>query len=161
MERSEATGKRGEAIFVKDIMSFCGNRVPFFNPIFLGEKSEAVDYLVELIGVRTGTPFFFVQVKTTKLGCTANKTDPRLKVKVSNAGIERIRRYPFPTYLIGIDEIKAKSFILAILDGPQTVISGMSTRYPLNDENLRKLWCEVQEFWNRRDMSMSSSIFST
>jgi hypothetical protein len=161
MERSEATGKRGEAIFVKDIMNFCGNRVPFFNPIFLGEKTEAVDYLVELVGVRSGTPFFFVQVKTTKLGCTMNKTDPRLSVKVARISIERIRRYPAPTYLIGIDEIKAKSFIVAILEGPQRVISSMSTRYPMNDENLRKLWYEVQEFWNGRDMTMSGSVFST
>jgi hypothetical protein len=31
----------------------------------------------------------------------------------------------------------------------------------LNDENLRKLWYEVQEFWNGRDMTMSGSVFST
>src|ERR1700678_1736379 len=109
MEPTEATGKLGEAIFVRDIMNLCGNRVPFFNPIFLGEKSEAVDYLVKLVGVRSAAPFFFVQVKTTRLGYAANKTNPRLRIKVSERTIERLKQYPAPTYLIGIDEERGKS----------------------------------------------------
>jgi hypothetical protein len=160
MERREATGKRGEAIFVMDIMNFCGNSVPFFNPIFLGEKAEAVDYLVELVGVRGATPFFFVQVKTTKRGYTAKKSDPRLRVNVTHQSIKQIEGYPAPTYLIGVDEIRALSFIVAILEGTQAGISSVSTRHPLNADNLRKLWFEVREYWNQRSMTMSDSVFT-
>jgi hypothetical protein len=141
-------------------MNLCGNQVPFFNPIFLGEKTEAVDYIVNLIGVQSATLFFFVQVKTTRLGYTANRANPRLRIKVSKKAIDRLKRYPAPTYLIGIDEIQAKSFIAAILDGMPGGLSSVSTRYPLNDENLRMLWHEVQDFWSRRDMRMSDSVFS-
>jgi hypothetical protein len=81
MGSREATGKRGEAIFVRAIMSFCGNAISYFNPVFLGEKYEALDYLVELIGVERTTPFFFVQVKTTRLGYTSDPNDRRLRSK--------------------------------------------------------------------------------
>jgi Domain of unknown function (DUF4365) len=159
MERTEATGKLGEAIFVRDIMNFCGNQVPFFNPIFLGEKAEAVDYLVVLVGVRGRTPFFFVQVKTTKLGYTANKSAPRLRVKISGKTIDRIKGHPAPTYLIGIDETNSRSFIVAILEGATGGVTSVSTRHPLNEDNLKKLWLEIQDYWQARNMVMSHSVF--
>lgn len=161
MEGREAIGKRGEAIFVNDIMKFCGNDVPYFNPIFLGERNESLDYLVELTNVEECTPFFFVQVKTTRLGYTGGRIEPRLKVKVDRETIEKIKKYPAPTYLVGIDEQKARSFIIPVLDGMSGGFSSMTTRYPLNCSNLKKLWREVSDYWRGREMRMQDSIFST
>ena len=161
MEPREATGKRGEAIFVRAIMTFCGNAVSYFNPVFLGEKYEALDYLVELIGVEMNTPFFFVQVKTTRLGYTSDQSDRRLKVKVPKESIEKIKRYPVPTYLVGVDERKSRSFIMAVLDGTPSGLSSMTTEYPLKCRHLKILWQEVRDYWRGREMRMRSSFFST
>jgi hypothetical protein len=160
MERREATGKRGEAIFVETLMNFCGNSVPLFNPIFLGEKSESIDYLIELIGVKTRTLFFFVQVKTTRLGYTKDKANPRLKVRVSRDDIAKIKQYAAPVYLVGIDEPRALSFILSVNHKTVDQVSSLSTKYPLNCTNLRRLWDEVQEYWRPRDMTLKNSAFS-
>jgi hypothetical protein len=160
MQEREATGKRGEAIFVNDIMKFCGNDVPYFNPIFLGERNEALDYLVELTRVERCRPFFFVQVKATRLGYTGGRREPRLKVKLTRETIEKIKGYPAPSYLVGIDEQRARSFIIPILDGMSSGFSSISTRYPLNCMNLKKLWREVSDYWRGREMRMRDSIFS-
>ncbi len=65
----------------------------------------------------------------------------------------------FLTRLIGIDENTARSYIVAILEGAIGGISSVSTSNPLNGDNLEKLWHEVQDYWNRRDMTMSHSVF--
>ncbi len=161
MEEREAIGKRGEAIFVNDIMKFCGNVVPYFNPIFLGDKAEALDFLVELTSVEGFTPFFFVQVRTTRLGYTSGRNEPRLKVKVTKETIAKIRGYPAPRYLVGIDDQKSRSFIVPILDGMPSGYSSISTRYPLNCANLKKLWRDVNDYWRSHQMRMQVSVFST
>jgi hypothetical protein len=138
-----------------------GGTIPYFNPIFLGEKNEALDYLVELTGIEIGTPFFFVQVKSTKLGYTSDVGNRRLRVKVPKESIEKIQRYPAPTYLVGVDDRKSRSFIMAILAGTPRGFSSMTTRYPLNCVNLRRLWCEVRDYWRGREMRMRSSFFSS
>ena len=154
------TGKLGEAIFVRDIMNFCGNPVPFFDPIFLGEKAECVDYIIKLIGVDGASPFFFVQVKTTRLGYATSKSGPRLRVKVAPKSVSRMKEFPAPRYVVGVDEEGARSYLVAILDGAKGGISTLSTSHPLNADNLRKLWLEVQEYWSQRDMRMSESVFA-
>jgi hypothetical protein len=161
MDRSDAIGKRGEGIFQIHIMKFCGNRDPYFNPIFLGEKNEASDFLVELVGIASGRPFFFVQVKATRLGYTKSKIKPRLKVRVSKAGIEKIRQLLAPAYLVGIDEPQGLSFIASIDDNTSDEISSLSTAYPLNCMNLRRLWIEVAAYWQGRDMTLKNSVFKT
>jgi hypothetical protein len=160
MEPREATGKRGEAIFVESMLNFCGNRMPYFDPVFLGEKNETIDYMIKLEGVKTRTLFFFVQVKTTRLGYTRDKTSPRLKVRVSRADIAKIKQYTAPVYLVGIDEPRSLAFIIAVNDKTVGQVSSLSTKYPLNCTNLRRLWDEVQEYWRPRDMTLKNSAFS-
>jgi hypothetical protein len=82
-----------------------------------------------------------------------------LRVKLAKIGLERIRRYPAPTYLFGVDNIRAVSFIAAILEVTPKNLSSVPTAYPLNDDNRRKLWYEVRDFWDSRDMRMTESVF--
>ena len=63
------------------------------------------------------------------------------------------------TYLVGIDEPKALSFIIAIAHDVGNIAS-ISTANPLNCDNLRKLWHEVEHYWQDRDMAMTRSAFS-
>lgn len=160
MQQSDATGKRGEAIFVRALMDFCERDSPYFNPIFLGEKNEALDFLVEVDGIEGEKPFFFVPVKATRSGYAEGRRGPRLKVKLSRKGVESIRARPAPTYFVGVDEPASRPFIVAIHDGVRAGISGIPTTYPLDCENLKKLWEEVREYWRGRDSTMRGSVFS-
>ncbi len=154
-------GGRGEAIFYVRLTDFCGRDRPYFRPRFLGEKSQTHDYLVELIDAGKSQPFFFIQVKTTKQGYTKKTSLPRLKVKVSKEGIRRMALYPAPTYLVGIDEMNESAFIVAVHGKMNKALSSLPTKYPLDSSNLKLLWNEVKDFWNSRDMTQTTSAFSS
>ncbi|HWG45086.1 MAG TPA: hypothetical protein VN688_20115 [Gemmataceae bacterium] len=153
-------GSRGEAIFYVRITDFCGRKQPLFHPRFLGEKAQTLDYLVELVGAGERTPFFFVQVKTTREGYTKRPQPPRLKVGMSRHAVQRLALYPAPTYLVGIDERREEGYILAILEGMTDPISSFPTNFPLDCANLRLLWEEVRQFWKGRGMDMRHSVFT-
>ena len=74
------TGSRGEHICSVLLTEICpGKELPFFKPIFLGERFETLDFMVELVDAGVASaPFFFVQVKTTREGHT---TRGNLRVK--------------------------------------------------------------------------------
>jgi len=71
-----------------------------------------VDFIVELTN-HTGdiTPYFFVQVKTTREGYT--KKHKRLKIKVSKDNILKLASFPAPTYIVGIDENAETGYIIS------------------------------------------------
>src|SRR4051794_12576311 len=109
-------------IFCVRIMNFCGRNAPYFCPRFLGEKDRKLDFLVELIDAGDRTPFFFVQVKTTRKGYT--KKDRRLKIEMSGEDVRRFSLVPAPTYLVGIDERTEAAYLLATLEGMTAPIVG-------------------------------------
>jgi hypothetical protein len=160
MVARDGIGSRGEAIFYFRITDFCGRSQPFFRPRFLGEKAQTLDYFIELIGAGQRTPFFFVQVKTTREGYTTRGLPPRLKVGISGRDVRRLALYPAPTYVVGIDERQAVGYILAILGGMTAPIPSLPTNFALDGTNLRRLWEEVRLFWRGRDMDMRHSAFS-
>jgi hypothetical protein len=152
-------GGRGEAIFYVRLTELCGRRRPFFRPHFLGEKFATFDYVVELLGAGEGTPFFFVQVKTTTRGYT--KTTPSsLRVRVSARDVRRMVLYPAPTYVVGIDERWEVGYLLAVHGSMRGPLATLPTTYPLDCANLGRLWDEVKQYWDRRDMVMQESVFS-
>lgn len=150
-------GKRGENIFFILMTQVCG-KGPLFRPWFISDQKDGLDYLVELEGKREY--FFFVQVKATTLGYTVN--DPRcLQVKCSEETIGRMADSPAPAYLVGIDDpggMGGQGYILS-LNERRPAISSLSTRFPLNCENLMRLRQEVHDFWSQRDMVLRSSYF--
>lgn len=160
MAARDDIGSRGEAIFYVRITDFCGRNQPFFRPRFLGEKAQTLDYFVELVGAGERTPFFFVQVKTTREGYTKRSQLPRLKVSFSRRDVRRLALYPAPTYAVGIGERQGIGYILAILGGMTAPIPSLPTNFALDRTNLRLLWEEVRQFWRGRDMNMRHSVFS-
>jgi hypothetical protein len=160
MGQRDEIGTRGEAIFTAAIMNFCGRTRPFFITHFLGDKFRALDFIVELVGVRSTSPYLFVQVKTTRQGYTGSGGGKKLRVSVKREDVLRMRDYPAPTYLVGIDEVLEKAFIISIDERTQTSISGMTTRHELNARNLSILWYQVNGYWKRRDMKVRKSAFS-
>lgn len=152
-------GGRGEAIFFFLMTDWHGRKRPFFRPHFLGEKFATLDYLVELVGVRQAPAYFFVQVKSTRRGCTRT-SPPRLKVSVSRQDIRRMAAYPGPTYVVGIDEPNASGYIVAVHGTMTRRLATLPARYPLTADTLKQLWDEVNQYWNRRDMRQHTSAFS-
>lgn len=153
----DAIGSRGEALFYTLITRFYGPSRPRFRPQFLGDKFATVDYLVELVDTGGITPFFFVQVKTTRQGYT--QRSHRLKVQVAIEDIQRLIAYPAPTYIVGIDEQNETGYINAILEGHSRRLANLSTAFPLNQTTLDQLWQEVFDFWTNRDMRFTASRF--
>jgi hypothetical protein len=150
-------GSRGEAICFVLLTQFCGRPRPYFRPHFLGEKFPTLDYMVELVDGDHQSGFFFIQVRATREGYTGKG---RLKVKVSKDDLNRMAEYPAPVYVIGIDEVGEAGFLLSAHESSRTTLSSMPTDYPLNCENLKRLWEEVKSYWDHRDMRLEESYFS-
>ena len=159
MATGDEIGGRGEAIFYVLITAFCGNSRPRFKPQFLGEKFESLDYLVELVGAGEPTPYFFIQVKSTSRGYT--RTAPnRLKVEVKKKDVRRMIHFPAPTYLVGIDNVQEKGFIVSIHGTSAYSLPSLPTTFPLDCVHLEILWHEVKAFWETRNMVRTSSYFT-
>ena len=138
-------GKRGEAIFTSVLTEFHANRGPLFDPTFLGDRWPAVDFFVELEGTPFPRPFFFVQVRTTSLGYTKKRR--RLRAKIPTSAMARLRRYPVPTYVVGIDEGEPRGYLISANQDHPAVLSSLSTAFPINPEIRELLWQEVMEYW--------------
>src|SRR4051794_4787549 len=108
MHKKDHMGRRGETISFVRLTEVCqANDMPSFLPHFLGDKCPLFDILVELVGAGDKTPYFFAQVKSTRLG---HNTKSRLRVEVPKDDVLKMARYPAPTYVIGVDEKEEKAF---------------------------------------------------
>jgi hypothetical protein len=140
------------------ITQLCDGRDdPFFRPRFLGDKFPTFDYVVELVGFESY--IFYVQVKATTLGVTSSKSNPRLKVVVSQRDVNRMASSPIPSYVVGVDEPNAEAFLYSVNE-PGPAISSLPAKHCLNPENLNLLWQEVHDFWSKRDMILKDSRFA-
>jgi hypothetical protein len=138
-------GQRGEALFNVILTRFHGRPQPIFRPQFLGDKWPIVDFIVELVGVGSTTPYFFVQVRSTRQGYTHR--EKRLKVQVSAGEMRKLVSYPAPTYIVGIDENQEFGYIISANGERLSGLSSLSTNFPLNKETQEQLWQEVRDFW--------------
>lgn len=138
-------------------MNFCGRDLPFFRPRFLGEKSPARDFIVEVVEAAADY-YFFVQVKATRKGYT--KRGRRLKVGVSMEDVSRLSRMSAPAYLVGVDEPNDLAYILAILPSTTGPIASMPTNFPLDCTHLPRLHREVVDYWTGRDTTRLRSSFT-
>ena len=158
MAARDLIGKRGEAIVVERLTDFCGNPLPYFDPHPLGEKCPTYDYLVEVVNAGDSVPYFFVQVKATRRGFT--KRERRLVVQVDAGDVRRMVRCPVPTYLVGVDEPAGQAYVVSVhgdMDGP---VASVPSTYPLNRKNLKRLWGEVTDYWQKLDPSARTSVFT-
>jgi hypothetical protein len=140
-------GQRGEQLFSVIITRFYGRTQPIFRPQFLGDKWHTSDFLVELVGnTLTTIPFFFVQVKTTRLGYDSKN---RLRIQVTAMEMQKLNALPAPTYVIGIDDITEQGYIICTKRDDLGSINGLTTAYPLNEQNQNVLWSEVKSYWEQ------------
>ncbi len=96
----DAIGDRGQYIFGSLITKFHSESGPLFKCQFLGDKWPRVDFIVELLNVDGTTPYFFVQVKTSRLGYTIREHRLRISYMTKEKVLE-LAAYPAPTYIVG------------------------------------------------------------
>ncbi|WP_435009973.1 DUF4365 domain-containing protein [Tundrisphaera lichenicola] len=147
MSSSDRIGIHGEFLFQAMISRRC-NRKFYFHPIFMGEKHPTTDLTVELLDTTGVQSLFYVQVKSTTQGYKGSGSDKKLIVDVSRKDVERLKSYPGPTYLAGIDIIQGRGYLAGIsadLTGP---LDGLPTHHPIDCRNIRTLWAEVDSYWN-------------
>jgi hypothetical protein len=134
-----------------------GRNEPYFRPRFLGDKYPTFDYLVELVG--SEAYFFFVQVRSTRLGFRQGRGERRLRVNVDREDVQRMVASHIPSYVMGIDEPGGVAYLLSMNEPRQAGLGGLPTRHPLECGNLKRLWDEVQTFWASRNMLLENSHF--
>ncbi|MDX2242876.1 MAG: DUF4365 domain-containing protein [Leptolyngbyaceae cyanobacterium bins.302] len=146
MDKRDVIGERGEAIFRVLLTRKHPTRSYLFDhPRFLGEKKQSIDFYVELFHEEALTPFFFVQVKSTSEGYT--RKERRLKIQVSTNEIKQLAAYPTPTYIVGVDELNERGYIVAANRKQKTGFSSLCTNHPLNPDTLALVWDEVSAYW--------------
>lgn len=159
-------GYRGEALFYVMLTKFYGRPAPLFRPHFLGDKFPNIDFLVELSGVIPHTPYFFAQVKTTRLGYTSSPR--RLRVRVSEKTVKALSSYPAPAYLFGIDdnednednEDNPRGYVVSVNGEFSHGLSSIPINHEINDLTQDVLWNEVREFWAGRSKKSFVSHFA-
>jgi hypothetical protein len=161
MGLTDFIGGRGEAIAFARLARICRTDadLPYFWPRYLGEKGRTFDFLVELVDAGESTPFFFVQVRSTRKNFTTSRRPPRLRVEVSEEEVRRMVAYPAPTYIIGVHEGEERAFIVSVHGNMSNSIPSITTAHELTSETLRRLWEEVRDFWQGRDMARTGSAF--
>jgi Domain of unknown function (DUF4365) len=161
MGKADHIGSRGEAIAYTHLSRICrvDSDLPYFEPRHLGEKARTFDFLVELVDAEETPHFFFVQVKTTRNDFTKNQDPPRLRVEVSEGDVRRMVECPVPTYVVGVHEVSERSFLIGVHGEMSGTIPSISTAHELSPDTLKKLWNEVREFWQARDMAQAASFF--
>ncbi len=153
-------GGRGEAIAYLSLSRICrAGDTPYFWPHYLGEKCPTFDFLVELVDAGERTPFFFVQVKSSRKDYTKTQTPRRLRVEVSDGDVRRMSAFPAPTYVVGVHEKDERAYIVSVHGDMREAIASLSTEHELTCETLKMLWDEVCEFWQSRDMTRTASRF--
>ncbi len=151
----EDIGERGQWLFSLLITDLCGRDDPFFRPRFLGDKYPTFDYIIEVVD--RPWYFFFVQVKGTTMGYTAEEN--RLRVQVTQDDIDRMVAYPAPTYVVGIDVNAIGVGFLLSVNEPRNNVASLTTRFRIDCGVLEQLRVEVIDFWSSRDMTLTGSRF--
>ena len=155
-ELLSVVGDRGENIFELAITDYSQFAEPLFRPAFLGDKWPALDYLVELTGVKGLTPIFFVQVKATAAAIAQNRLEVELPPKKKKA----LARIPGPTYLVGVQEPTKRAFIRAVNDRSAHGVYQIPVTHELTPVNLQILYDEVKAFWTGQNFKPKKSAFA-
>ncbi len=161
MGQADFIGGRGEAIAFMWLSRVCReDNLPYFWPHYLGEKCQTFDFLVELVDAGEKTPFFFVQVKSSRKAYTMKQAPPRIRAEVSSTDVRRMTTFPAPTYVVAVHEVEERAFIVSVHGDMHEAISSISTRHELTCDTLKLLWDEVRGFWEGRDMARTASWFT-
>ncbi len=152
---ADAIGDRGESIFKLAITDYSQFAKPIFRAVFLAEKWPVVDFVVELVGPKKTTPVFFVQVKATTKPFMA----PRFHVTLPAEKRRQLAKVPGPTYLVGVHEPSKRAFIRAVDNSSKKGMTTIRLANELTPNNLKVLFDEVRDFWDRNSAKPPTSAF--
>jgi hypothetical protein len=150
-------GSRGEAIFLVKVMDFCGHSLPYFDAHFMGDKFPVFDYIVNVVEAENISAIFFAQVKTS-----SSKYETRadgksyLSVSLSREDLNAMYDYPGLAYLIGIDDVLNKAYLMAVDSPAQHGFSAMPTSHELDCVTLLQLRDEVVSYWKQGNVPFKS-----
>lgn len=150
-------GDRGEIIFELAVTHYQTFGYPLFKTVFLGEKWPIIDYYVQLSQVEDITPFFFVQIKSTRNEID-NKTQT-LSISTSKEQCEELFKMSAPTYIVGVHEPTQRAFIISVHTKLSRGIHRIPLKYELTPTNLMILHQEVCDFWRNTPYKPSNSYF--
>jgi hypothetical protein len=126
MTPSDRIGNHGEFVFQALISRRCRKKF-YFHPVHMGEKHPTVDMVVELLDTTNVQSLFYVQIKSTALGYTGVGSSEKLRVAVTSEDIERLKTFPGPSYIAGIDIVKGRGFLLGIIASLNGPFNGLPT----------------------------------
>lgn len=147
MTDEDLIGMRGEALFTVLIMRFCGRH--WFLSRFLGDKAEAKDNVVELIGPANNEASFYVQIKSTTLGYHRNGN---LKAKVSRNDVRKLKTLNRPVFIAGMDVEGGKGYLVPITQASDKGFSSVPTTHPIDCPTIIRLWHALDDYWKAMNL---------
>jgi len=155
----DVTGYRGEKIVELCLTDYSAFAAPLFRPAFLGDKWPAVDFYVELNGVRGRRPYFLIQCKST--AATLPRSAAALAISSTKRDIRRLLQIPGPTYLLGVHEPSRRVFAKSVHSGiAARAITRIESTHELTSTNLWKLYVEVRDYWQSTQHKPIQSVFA-
>lgn len=155
----DVTGFRGEKIVELCLTEYSAFARPLFRPAFLGDKWPAIDFYVELNGVRGKRPYFLIQSKCTSANLPAQATALRISSTMND--IDRLLRIPGPTYILGVHEPSRRVFAKSVHTGIAVRgITRIEISHELTAANLRRLYDEVRTYWRSTGHKPHQSVFA-
>jgi len=155
----DVTGFRGEKIVELCLTDYSAFASPLFRPGFLGDKWPAVDFYVELNGIRGRRPYFLIQSKATTARLTTHATS--LRNSSTKNDIARLLEIPGPTYILGVHEPSRRVFAKSVHTGVAIrAITRIQLTHELTSVNLRRLHDEVKNYWRTTGHKPSTSVFA-
>lgn len=105
-----------------------------------------VDLIVDVLDPAENTlGFFFVQVKSTSV---AKSESPTLRIDLDHAKFVMMTSLPVPTFLIGVDIVTEKAFVVAPSKVTRSPFRSITKRHDLMSDSVRiSIYKEVMEYW--------------
>lgn len=155
----DVTGFRGEKIVELCLTEYSAFAKPLFRPGFLGDKWPAVDFYVELNGVRGRRPYFLIQSKATSALLAATATS--LNISSTRNDVKRLLQIPGPTYILGVHEPSRRVFAKSVHTGvAMRGITRIQVTHELTPANLQQLYNEVRDYWRSTGHKPTNSVFA-
>ena len=155
----DVTGFRGEKIVELCLTEYSVFTRPLFRPAFLGDKWPAVDFYVELNGIRGKRPYFLIQTKATSAHLPADAAS--IRISTTRNDVERLLRIPGPTYILGVHEPSRRVFAQSVHTGISVRgITRIHVSHELTAANLRRLFNEVRDYWKSAGHKPTKSVFA-
>lgn len=156
LQLRDVTGSRGEKIVDLCLTDYSAFPAPLFGPAFLGDKWPALDFYIELRTIIGAGLFFFGQAKST--AATLSKRARVLPISADRDDVDRLRRIPAPTYILGVHEPSKRVFIRAVHSAtPVKAITSIPLTHELTSANLQVLHDEVVSHWGAINPSKPSA----